>query len=211
MNHDDSKEKLLMINEQLKEEIRKHQETTRQLQEKQQFLTSIMTNAPIGIWSIDLEGKFTYTQYSGPGSLPDSERIGKSALEIYKGTEVEGFIRKVLKEEISSDIIQVNGIIYDTRVSPLFDTDCNKTGYMGVSMDITNRVKTEKELEKFRSVLDQAPAAVFIINNNLQYEYINWGLLRNRAIQTTIYCTNRLSKQCLMVKYLKTDSKYLKR
>ncbi|MGE0019889.1 MAG: PAS domain S-box protein [Draconibacterium sp.] len=197
MNQKNSKVKLLMINEQLKEEIRKHQETTRQLQEKQQFLTNIMTNAPIVIWSIDLEGKFTYTQYSGPGSLPDSERIGKSALEIYKGTEVENFIRKVLKEEINSDILQVNGIIYDTRVSPLFDTEGNKTGYMGVSMDITDRIKTEKELEKFRLVLDQAPGAVYIMDKNWNFEYINPWFTRisgykpeellNKNISETLY------------------------
>jgi len=197
MNQENSKEKLLMMNEQLKEEIRKHQETTRQLQEKQQFLTNIMTNAPIVIWSIDLEGKFTYTQYSGPGSLPDSERIGKSALEIYKGTEVENFIRKVLKEEISSDILQVNGIIYDTRVSPLFNTEGNKTGYMGVSMDITDRIKTEKELEKFRLVLDQAPGAVYIMDKNWNFEYINPWFTRisgykpeellNKNISETLY------------------------
>ena len=92
----------------------------------------------------------------------------------------------MLKEEISSDIIQVNGIIYDTRVSSLFDTNGNKTGYMGVSMDITDRVKTEKELEKFRSVLDQAPAAVFIINNNF-FDYCligkNIHYRNNKSIQ----------------------------
>jgi PAS domain S-box-containing protein len=162
-----------MINEQLKEEIRNHQETTRQLLEKQQFLTSIITNAPIVIWSIDLNGNFTFSQYSAPDALPDSERIGKSAFEIYKGTEVETFLHKVLNEEIKNDILSVNGVIYDTRVSPIYAPDGKKTGYMGVSMDITERVKTERELEKFRLVLDQAPGAVFIMDKNWNFEYIN--------------------------------------
>lgn len=166
-------QEILKMNKELKAEIERHGETTRQLLEKQQFLTNIMVNAPIVIWSIDLNGIFTYSQYSGGNALPDSERIGKSALEIYKGTEVETFLRKVLKEEISNDILTVNGVIYDTRVSPLFDHNGKKTGYMGVSMDITERIKTEKELEKFRLVLDQAPGAVYIMDKNWNFEYIN--------------------------------------
>ncbi len=164
---------LLKINAELKAEIGRHRETTRLLTEKQQFLSNILTNAPLVIWCIDNEGVFTYSQYAGEHALPHGERIGKSALEIYKGTEVEPFLRKVIKDEIQNAIVTVYGVTYDTRVSPLFDTDGKKTGYMGVSMDITERVKTEKELEKFRLVLDQAPGAVYIMDKNWNFEYIN--------------------------------------
>ena len=169
----DINSELLKINEELKAEVARHRETTRLLTEKQQFLSNILTNAPIVIWCIDNEGNFTYSQFAGENALPDSERIGKSALEIYKGTEVETFIRKVIKDEIQNAILYVHGVVYDSRVSPLFDAYGNKTGYMGVSMDITDRVKTEKELEKFRLVLDQAPGAVFIMDKNWNFEYIN--------------------------------------
>lgn len=169
----DINSELLKINEELKAEIERHRETTRLLTEKQQFLDNILTNAPIVIWCIDTKGIFTYSQYTGENALPDNERIGKSAIEIYKGTEVEPFILKVIKDEVQNGILSVHGVVYDTRVSPLFDANGNKTGYMGVSMDITNRVKTEKELEKFRLVLDQAPGAVYIMDKNWNFEYIN--------------------------------------
>jgi PAS domain S-box-containing protein len=172
-NNMDINSELLKINEELKAEIARHRETTRLLTEKQHFLSNILTNAPIVIWCIDNEGIFTYSQYAGENALPDSERIGKSALEIYKGTEVETFIRKVINGEIQNGILSVRGVVYDTRVSPLFDANGDKTGYMGVSMDITDRVKTEKELEKFRLVLDQAPGAVYIMDKNWNFEYIN--------------------------------------
>jgi PAS domain S-box-containing protein len=164
---------LIKINEDLKAEIARHKETTRQLEEKQQLLSNILNNAPIVIWSIDMNGIFTYTQFTGKNALPDSERIGKSALEIYKGTEVESFLRKVLKDEIQNEIVTVNGVIYDTRVTPIYDTTGQKTGYMGVSMDITERIKAENELEKFRLVLDQAPGAVFIMDKHWNFEYVN--------------------------------------
>ena len=164
---------LLKINKELKAEIARHRETTRLLTEKQQFLSNVLTNAPIVIWCIDTEGIFTYSQFAGKNALPDSERIGKSAIEIYKGTEVAPFLEKVIKDEVQNEILTVHGVVYDTRISPLFDANGNKTGYMGVSMDITERIKAERELEKFRLVLDQAPGAVFIMDKNWNFEYIN--------------------------------------
>jgi len=172
-NNMDINSELLKINEELKAEVERHRETTRLLTEKQQFLSNILTNAPIVIWCIDTEGVFTYSQFAGENALPDSERIGKSAIEIYQGTEVAPFLEKVIKDEIQNGILSVHGVVYDTRVTPLYDANGNKTGYMGVSMDITDRVKTEKELEKFRLVLDQAPGAVYIMDKNWNFEYIN--------------------------------------
>lgn len=172
MNQENSKEKLLIMNEQLKEEIRKHQETTRQLEEKQQFLDNILTNVPLVIWSIDLEGKFTYTQFKdGPGDPVD--RIGKSAFDLYKGTEAELFIRRVLAGETTHEIVMLNGLYYGTRVSPIFDKIGVKTGYLGVSFDITERIKSEREQKKFRQILDQAPGGVFIMDKDFNFEYLN--------------------------------------
>ncbi len=101
------------------------------------------------------------------------DRIGKSALKIYKGTEVEVFISKVLKNEIQNDIVHLGEIYYDTRVSAIYNEKGEKSGYLGVSMDVTERIKTERELRKFRLALDQAPGAVFIMDRNSNFEYIN--------------------------------------
>ncbi|MBN2807854.1 MAG: PAS domain S-box protein, partial [Prolixibacteraceae bacterium] len=157
----------------LKMEVESHKQTARQLTEKQRFLDNILSNAPIVIWSIDLEGKFTYSQFKGDFALDPPARIGRSALEVHQGTEAEAFLRKVLNDEIRNDILNVNDIYYDTRVTPILDTNGVKTGYMGVSMDITQRIINEKALAKFKLVLDQAPAAVFIVRKDSSFEYIN--------------------------------------
>ncbi len=166
-------QQLLASNKQLTSEIENHKLTAQRLTENQQFLDNILSNAPIIIWSIDLEGNFTYSQYREKVATTPEERIGRSAFEVYKGTEVESFLRKVLNEEIQGDIIEVDGIYYDTRISPVFNKSGAKTGYMGVSLDVSTRIKTERELRKFRLVLDQAPGAVFIMDKNSNFEYIN--------------------------------------
>ena len=164
---------LQAINSKLKAENRKQQLTIQKLVEKQNFFENILSNAPIVVWSIDLEGIFTYSQYKGDKGVAPGERVGRSALEVYKGTEVATYLEKVLKDEIQNDIIKINDIFYDTRVSNIYNEKGEKTGFLGVSLDITERVKTERELKKFRLALDQVPGAVFIMDKHSNFEYIN--------------------------------------
>ena len=169
----ETNEELATSIEELRAEMENHQETYEKLKEKQQFLDNILSNAPLVIWSIDLDGNFTFSQYKGDQGVEPGERVGKSALEVYKGTEVEVFLKKVLNGEIQNDIIKLGSIYYDTRVSPIYNVKGEKTGYMGVSLDITERIRNENNLKKFQLVLDQAPGAVFIIDKNSNFEYIN--------------------------------------
>lgn len=166
-------QQLLEANKRLATEIEALKIREQRLLRSRQFLDNILSNVPIQIWGIDTEGKFTYTKHPEEGANHQEPLVGQSALEVYKGTAAETFLRKVLNEEIQSDIIEVDGIYYDSRVSPVYNENGIKTGYMGISLDITKRVKSQKELRKFRLVLDQAPGAVFIMDKNSNFEYIN--------------------------------------
>jgi PAS domain S-box-containing protein len=163
---DDEHEQLLQVIQQLKGEIRLLQEDKRQVQENLQFLYNILASAPIVIWSIDLEGTFTYSQYQKGTGLPYSENIGKSVFDVYKGTNAEIFVKRVLQGEILSDVIDLNGISYDTRVSPMYDHHGIKTGYMGVSLDITERKKLQLEIEEkeklYRSLMEKSLDGIVI-------------------------------------------------
>jgi hypothetical protein len=118
---------LIKMNEELKAEIIRHKETMRLLEENKQFLAGILSNALMLSGASTLVANSPIRIYKGTHALSDSRRIGKSALEIYKGTEVETFLRKVLNDEIQNDILDVYGVIYDTRVSPIFDPSGQKT------------------------------------------------------------------------------------
>lgn len=163
------------INSKLTSEISKHHETNQKLLEKQQFLDGILVNAPIVIWSIDTQGVFTYSQFRGREDASENiNRIGKSAFEVYRDTPVEKFIRDIIESgNPRNEIIHLDKIYYDTRVSAIYGPDGVKTGYMGVSMDISERIRKERDLKKFRTVLDQAPGAVFIMDKDARFEYMN--------------------------------------
>ena len=171
----DNNDELLAINEELRSEIENHHQTTMQLVEKQLFIDNIISNAPMVIFSLDSNGVFTYSHgkaLSAIGVNP-GDNIGKSVFEVYKGTEAETFIRRVMEGEILGDIVKVGDIFYDTRVTPLINHFGENTGYMGVALDVTERFKIEKQLQKFKLVLDQAPGGVFIVDKNSRFEYLN--------------------------------------
>ncbi|HEY9123631.1 MAG TPA: PAS domain S-box protein, partial [Bacteroidales bacterium] len=171
----EANEELQAAIEELRAEVESHHETTCKLQEKQQLLDSILENAPMVIWSIDLEGRFIYSQGKGLENIGvrAGDNIGKSVFDVYKGTEAEIFVRKVLDGTIEQDIVKVKNLLYDTRVSPLYNTNGLKYGYIGVAMDVTEQKMAEYNLKKFRLVLDQVPVAAYIIDNNMHFEYVN--------------------------------------
>jgi PAS domain S-box-containing protein len=167
--------------------------------ERQQFIDNILENAPVIIWSIDLEGRFTYTHGKGLeniGSKP-GENIGKSVFDVYRGTDAANFIKKVLDGETFADIVKIGNFFYDTRVSVLTNHNGEKFGYMGVSLDVTEHIRDQSDLKKFRQALDQVPSAVYIIDKNMHFEYINPGFtdqsgyteedLLHRHVNATIY------------------------
>lgn len=151
------------------------QKANEKLEQNQQLINSILSNAPMILWNIDLNGRITYMQ--GKTLLKfnkePEEYIGKTIFELFPGREVEDFIYQILKDQKQDGIIQVGPVIFDTRVSPLINKEGNKIGYIGVSMDITDRIKTDDRMNKFRLILDQAPGAVFIMDKDSNFEYIN--------------------------------------
>ncbi len=170
-----------------------------ELTERQPFIDYILENAPVIIWSIDLEGRFTYTHGKGLdniGSKP-GENVGKSVFDVYRGTGASPFIKQVLEGKTLADIVKIGNFYYDTRVSVLINKKGEKHGYMGVSLDVTEHIKDQSDLKKFRLALDQVPSAVYIIDKNMHFEYINPGFtnqsgyteeeLLHKHINDTIY------------------------
>lgn len=191
--------KLGDMNEELRKEIGNHQQTLNQLRSNEKFIDSIIANAPIVLWSFDTNGVFTYSHGKVLSNIgvESKSSIGKSVFDIYKGTEAESFVRRVLNGETLNDLVTLNGICFDTRVTPIKDEKGTITGYIGVAMDITNQEKDRKDLERFKLALHQAPAAVYIISNELRFEYINPAFTRqsgyteedtiNRHVNDSIY------------------------
>lgn len=95
----------------------------------------------------------------------DRERIMKRHNERMQGKEFYGLETTCLIHKNGTEIpIEFNG-------TPI-QVEGQNASFITIR-NISERLKTEKKLEKFRQVLEQAPGAVYILDKHLNFEYVN--------------------------------------
>lgn len=103
-------------------------------------------------------------QLAIPGFSSLDELIGKTDFDLYskeiahKIREIDIYVMESKKEQVLEEIgvnIQGKKAIYLTTKSPLFDSENNLVGIVGVSIDITQK-KAAEEREKQLSIKEQA-------------------------------------------------------
>ena len=123
------------------------------------LLRKVVENAPIVLWAIDNDGKFTLGEGRGLASLGmrPGEAMGLSVYDLYKDEPaVLANIERGLAGEEFSAVVAVGGRVYETMNVPLRDEASGAvTGLLGVSIDVTERDRAEKERASLQSQLLQ--------------------------------------------------------
>jgi PAS domain S-box-containing protein len=69
------------------------------------------------------------------------------------------------------------GRIWDEVGEPVFDTEGNLLGVVEIAQDITEQIKTAESLqkseEKYRTLFENSPYGVFLVDNNAKYIEVN--------------------------------------
>jgi len=132
-------------------------ERTAELARSMTLLQTVTSNAPIILFATNAQGVFTvYTgkAITAAGHMLD-DCLGKSFREArsFDPTTVDG-IRGAL-EGLESSLVG-HGLwdtTFETSFTPLRDADGNITGMVGVSVDITERQRAERELQRLNRAL----------------------------------------------------------
>ena len=154
--------------------------TEEALRQAETHLRTVLTNAPITIFAIDNQGRFTLSEGKGLDrvGLKPGENVGGSALDLYAGTTFVEYNGRVLtgKDVIehvftggSVDAInELHGVYFDNHIGPIRDTEGKVVGIVGVATDITDRRQAEDALreseELYRSLVEAAPDVVYTIS-----------------------------------------------
>lgn len=112
-------------------------------------LQTIVTSAPLIIFSVDREGYLTLSEGRGLESLGQQagENVGKSVFEIYsQNVEVCSHLKRVLAGESFVAQVAINDQTLETHFSPIFDMNHEIDGAIGVSVNITERMVTEEAI-----------------------------------------------------------------
>ncbi|HKI53139.1 MAG TPA: PAS domain S-box protein [Anaerolineales bacterium] len=153
------------------------------------YLHTVLNNAPITIYAIDREGIFRLSEGKGleRAGLKLGENVGVSALDLYRSlsfveqtgevTTGGDIIRRVLTGETIQAVDELQGVYFDNHIGPIRDVNGNIVGIVGVATDITDQQKTQEELrqqkELLQTIVDNIPVMMVFISSEGRTEWIN--------------------------------------
>jgi diguanylate cyclase (GGDEF)-like protein/PAS domain S-box-containing protein len=145
-------------------DVTRHKRAERALRQSESRLRTIVTRAPVLLWTVDRDGVFTALEGRGLERLgieaPDL--LGRSITDVYEAMpEVLPHYERALAGEGSEATIEVRGRTLQATLVPLLAEDGSIDGVVGVATDIT-------ELARAQAQLSESEARHSVVLNSLQ-------------------------------------------
>ena len=118
------------------------------LKRAQEQLRAVVSNAPIVLFAIDREGRFTLSEGRGLAALglEPGQLVGQSAFEAYRDVpRIVENLRRALAGENFTDVVDVGPLAFETRYTPLSDATGQVAGVIGIATDVSQRRRLEDE------------------------------------------------------------------
>ncbi len=132
-------------------DITTQEKNLKALRDSENRLRTVVSNAPLVLWSIDREYNFSFADgiaLSKIGLTPDNV-VDHSLLELYQDfPEIQEATRRALAGEAAESISNLWGTYFDTRYNPLWDENGKVCGAIGIAFDVTNQKMAEARIEK---------------------------------------------------------------
>lgn len=134
----------------------KVEERTADLEKSQSTLLTVLSNAPLLLFSTDLNGKIILAEGKGLGLLmvKSSEAVGQSIYEVFsENPDILSNIPKALKGETIIIQILYKGYGFECNLSPLYTIGHLQVGIVVLLFDITENLKSREliQIEKDKS------------------------------------------------------------
>jgi PAS domain S-box-containing protein len=145
--------------ESLKAIVATHRQREAAARETEQRLRAVIQNAPIVLFAMDHEGRFTLSEGRGLESLGlrPGQVVGQSAFEIYHDNpQVIDNVRACLAGETVSEVVVVGDRVFEALYSPRITAEGVVSGIDGVAWDVTERIRAEESARGFQTQLLQA-------------------------------------------------------
>lgn len=134
------------------------------LQRSRDLLQMMLDNIPLALWTLDVNGTFTFSDGSGlaRSGIKPGQLVGKNFFEVYGVSgEVAETVRCALRGEVVfSTIDDSGGFTWDTQYVPMRDADGELVELACVSLDVSERVRSERELRRRLEIIESQRDAI---------------------------------------------------
>jgi len=145
-------------------ELRDRLELVEAQRAKIDMFTLAINAAPVTLWMLDPQGKVLLSEGGvlGKLGLKPGESVGLNALEMYRGSPMEESIRQTLTGQQTNTGMEFGPDLYlDTWCVPLREEGTDRmSGILGLSIDSTERAKSERALREKFDVIERQAATI---------------------------------------------------
>jgi len=142
------------------------------------LLRTTIQNAPIVLYTIDLNGIFRLSVGAGLTRLgfQQNEVVGKSVFDVYKDVpDATEPIKEALKGKTLGYTVYFEAVdaYIEGYYTPLFNANNELIGTVGLGIDITERRKAAKRIQQLADIIEHSNAFVGIANIDRTFVYLN--------------------------------------
>jgi PAS domain S-box-containing protein len=126
------------------------------------WIRGVFGNLPVAVWVVDGDGVFTMAEGTVLRDLGRSpgEIVGRRLRDVLSDRpDIREFHDNALRGEEVVAEVEFMGRIYDSRFSPFTDANGAVKGVMCTAIDVTERVKVERELRETNDLLKKVFAS----------------------------------------------------
>jgi rsbT co-antagonist protein RsbR len=123
----------------------------------------VMERADIVLFSMDPQGVTTMSDGKGLERLGQKpgERVGQNELDATRGTPAHEHLMRALKGEAVRALVEpAPGVFFDTWYMPLRNENNEADGVLGMAIDATHRVQSDRQLVQTTKVIEQQSATI---------------------------------------------------
>jgi PAS domain S-box-containing protein len=124
-------------------------------------LQTVVTGAPIVLYSFDKHGIYTLSEGKGLAriGLKPGELVGQSCLDVYPGhPDYNDSLHRALAGETFSTPVRSGELVFEAFHTPLRDEDGAYAGTIGVLVDVSDRERAETEIRRLNRELEERVA-----------------------------------------------------
>lgn len=138
------------------------------LRETETRLRMVVSSASLVLFSLGTDGVFTLLEGEGLKALglKSGELVGQSVFDVYRDNpSILESIRRALGGEAFTKVVDVGGLSFETRYTPLTDDAHKIIGVIGVATDITENRKAQQALQeneqRYRELFENANDIIY--------------------------------------------------